>query len=192
MMNLHFKSPKVQKVGTRYFLAEIKSTLDLVFEKTKNLTLSDEEKLSLAREKLEKKVQGLCNRYLDNFFPLNRLKDEMETIASSDPKRAYNFFKEHLLSRFDLDSDNSLIISALSEIAKFDIISLKKVQEKYNSEKEETKKAFTEKFLLDLKDRGVSGSAVRVNLDTIPEWNESLKTLRKRYQEQIQTRESNY
>ena len=172
-------------------MGEIKSTLDLVFEKTKNLTLSDEEKLSLARETRDKKVQVFCNRYLDNFFPLNRLKDEMEKIASNDPKPAYNSFKRYLLSRFDLDGDNSLILSALSEIARFDITFLKNLQEKYKSEKESTKKAFTEKFLLALKERGVSGSAVGVNLDTIPEWNEFLKTLRKRYHEQIQTKESN-
>ena len=172
-------------------MGEIKSTLDLVFEKTKNLTLSDEEKLSLAREKLDKKVQGLCNRYLDNFFPINRLKDEMEKIASNDREQAYNFFKEYLLSHFDLDSDNPLIVSALIEIASCDITSLKNLQEKYSSEKEGTKKALIEKSLLALKEFGVSGSAVGVNLDTIPEWNEFLKNLRKRCQEQIQTRESN-
>ena len=172
-------------------MGEIKSTLDLVFEKTRNLTLSDEEKLSLAQETLDKKVQGLCNRYLDNFFPLTRLKDEMKKISSDDRKRAYNFFKEYLLSRFDLDSENSLIVSALSEIARFDITSLKNLQEKYNSEKERTKKAFAEKSLLDLKERGVSGSAVGVNLDTIPEWNEFLKTLRKRYQDRLHAIENN-
>jgi len=172
-------------------LGEIKSTLDLVFEKTRNLTLSDEEKLSLAHEKLDKNVQGLCNRYLDNFFPVSRLKDEMEKIASNDRELAYNFLKKYLLSRFDLDDDNSLIASALSEIASCDIGSLKNLQKEYNSEKEGTKKAVTEKSLLALKESGVSGSAVAVNLDNIPEWNKFLKTLRKRYQEQIQTRESN-
>ena len=172
-------------------MGEIKSTLDLVFEKTRNLTLSDEEKLSLAREKLDKKVQGLCNRYLDNFFPLNRLKDEMEKIASNDRELAYNFLKKYLLSRFDLDGDNSLIVSALSEIAKWDITSLKNLKKEYNSEKEGTKKAVTEKSLLGLKESGVSGSAIVVNLDNIPEWNEFLKTLRKRYQEQLQTIENN-
>jgi len=70
-------------------LGEIKSTLDLVFEKTKDLTLSDDEKIRLAREKLEKRVQGLCNKYLDNFFPLSRLQDEMEKIASNDRNLAY-------------------------------------------------------------------------------------------------------
>jgi len=171
-------------------LGEIKSTLDLVFEKTKNLTLSDEEKLSLAHEKLDKKVQGFCNRYLDNFFPASRLKDEMEKIVSNDRELAYNFFRKYLLSRFDLDGDNLLIVSALSEIASCDISSLNNLKKEYNSEKENTKKAVTEKSLLALQESGVSGSAVVVNLDNIPEWNEFLKTLRKRYQERLQTIEN--
>jgi len=172
-------------------LGEIKSTLDLVFEKTRNLTLSDEEKLSLAHEELDKKVQGLCNRYLDNFFPVSHLKDEMEKIASNDRELAYNFLKKYLLACFDLDSDNSLIVSALSEVASCDIGSLKNLQKEYNSEKENTKKAVTEKSLLALQESGVSGSAVVVNLDNIPEWNEFLKTLRKKYQERLQTIENN-
>ena len=171
-------------------MGEIKSTLDLVFEKTRNLTLSDEEKLSLAHEELDKKVQGLCNRYLDNFFPVSHLKDEMEKIASNDRELAYNFFRKYLLSRFDLDGDNLLIVSALSEIASCDIGSLKNLQKEYDSEKENTKKAVTEKSLLALQESGVSGSAVVVNLDNIPEWNEFLKTLRKKYQERLQTIEN--
>jgi len=172
-------------------LGEIKSTLDLVFEKTKNFTLSDEEKRSLAREKLDKKVQGLCNRYLDNFFPVSRLKDEMEKIASNYRELAYSFFKKYLFNHFNLDSDNSLILSALSELANYNITSLKNLQKEYNSEKEGTKKAFTEKSLLALKESGVSGSAVVPNLDNIPEWNEFLKSLRKRYQERLHTIENN-
>jgi len=171
-------------------LGEIKSTLDLVFEKTRNLTLSDQEKLSLAREKLDKKVQGFCNRYLDNFFPVSRLKDEMEKIASNDRELAYNFLKKYLFSRLDLDGDNLLIVSALSEIASCDITSLNNLKKEYNSEKERTKKTFIEKSLLALKESSVSGSAVVVNLDNIPEWNEFLKTLRKRYQERLQTIEN--
>ena len=171
-------------------MGEIKSTIDLVFEKTKNLTLSDEEKLSLAREKIDKNVQGLCSRYLDNLLSLNRLKDEMEKIADNDRDHAYSFFKKYLLSRFDLDSDNSMIVSALREIINCDVTSLNNLQKEYNSEKEETKKTLKEKSLQALKERGVSGSAVGVNLDTITEWNEFLNTLRKRYQERIQTKEN--
>jgi len=121
---------------------------------------------------------------------VSRLKDEMEKIASNDREFAYNFLKKYLFSRFDLDSDNSLVVSALSEVASCDITSLNNLQKEYNLEKEGTKKAFTEKSLMTLKESGVSGSAVVPNLDNIPEWNEFLKTLRERYQEQLQTIEN--
>ena len=45
-----------KKSGARHILGEIKSTIDLVLEKTRNLTLRKEEKLDLAREELEKKI----------------------------------------------------------------------------------------------------------------------------------------
>lgn len=171
-------------------MGEIKSTLDLVLEKTRNLTLSNEEKLSLAREKLAKRVQGLCNRYLDNFLPMSHLKDEMAKIASNDRELAYNFLKKHLLAHFDLDSDNSLILSALSEVAAYDINLMTNLQKEYQSEKENTKKAFTEKVFLALQERGVSGPAVVANLNNIPEWDQFLKSLRKRYQERLKTIEN--
>jgi len=171
-------------------LGEIKSTLDLVFEKTKDLTLSDDEKIRLAREKLEKRVQGLCNKYLDNFFPLSRLQDEMERIAGNDRNLAYRSLTKHLFDRFDLDGENSLIMSALTKIGRRDINSLKNLQKAYNLEKEGAKKAFIEKSLLALQELGVSGSAVVPNLETIPEWNEFLTTLRKKYREQLQAIEN--
>jgi hypothetical protein len=172
-------------------LGEIKSTLDLVFEKTKNLTLSDEEKRRLAREELDKNLQGLCNKYLDNFFPLSRFKDEVEKAAGDDREHAYQFLTTYLFDRFDLDGDNSLIISALTELAKIDITTLNNLQKTYNAEKEAAKKSFTKKSLLSLQERGLSGSAVVPNPDKIPEWKEFLTTLRQKYRTQVQVLENN-
>ena len=171
-------------------MGEIKSTIDLVLEKTRNLTLGKEEKLSLAREELEKKIGGLLNRYLDNFLPLKRLKQEVENIASNECDLAYKFLKKHLLAHFDLDSDNSSILSALSEVAGFDITPLTILHKEYQSEKEETERAFKERILKALKGRGVSGSAVVPNLDQIPDWDLFLKGLHKRHQERLKSIEN--
>ncbi len=94
-------------------MGEIKSTIDLVLEKTRNLTLSTEEKLGLAREELDKKLRGLLNRYLDNLLPLSRLKEEVEIIDSKEHGLSYELLKKHLLAHFDLETDNSLVFSAL-------------------------------------------------------------------------------
>lgn len=176
-----------KKSGARHNLGEIKSTLDLVLEKTRDLTLSEEEKLSLARKELDKNVRGLLNRYLENFLPLKRLNQEMENIASNERDLAYKLLKKHLLAHFDLDSDNSSILSALSEVAGFDITPLTILHKKYHSEKEETERAFKERILKALKGRGVSGSAVVPNLNHIPDWDQFLDSSHKRYQERIKS-----
>jgi hypothetical protein len=171
-------------------LGEIKSTLDLVLEKTKNLTLSKDEKLSLAREELDKKVQGFVNRYVNNFLPLNRLKEEIEKIDTKVHGLTYTLLKKHLLTHLDLDSDNSSILSALSEIAGFDIAPLNALQKEHNSVKEEKKRSFITRGLEALEERGVSGSAVEPNLNHIPEWDQFLTRLHKKYRERIRTIEN--
>jgi len=171
-------------------LGEIKSTIDLVLEKTRNLTLSKEEKLGLAREELEKKIGGLLNRYLDNLLPISRLKEELKKIASNESDLSYRSLKKHLLAHFDLDSDNSSILSALIEVAGFDITPLTILQKEYQSEKEETERAFKERILKALKGRGVSGSAVVPNLNQIPDWDQFLNSSHKRYKERIKSIEN--
>jgi hypothetical protein len=81
-------------------------------------------------------------------------------------------------------------LSALSEVAAYDINLMTNLQKEYQSEKENTKKAFTEKVFLALQERGVSGPAVVANLNNIPEWDQFLKSLRKRYQERLKTIEN--
>lgn len=171
-------------------MGEIKSTIDLVLEKTKNLTLSSKEKQKLARKELEKKVQGLLKRYLDNLIPLRRLTEEMEKIADNEKGLVYTLLKKHLLAHLDLDSDNSSIFSALNEITGYDVTPLTNLQNEYQSEKERTKKVFIEKSLVTLQERGVSGSAVVPNLDKSPDWNRLLDSLCKRYQERLKTIEN--
>ena len=171
-------------------MGEIKSTLDLVLEKTRNLTLSNEEKLDLAREKLDRKTQGLVNRYLDNILPLGRLKEEIQGIDSRENGLAFKLLKKHLLAHFDPDSDNSLLVSALSEIAGFDVSLLTVLQKEYQGEREESERAFQERALSALEDRGVSGSAVVPNLSQDPDWLQSLRSLRERYQERLRAIEN--
>ncbi len=171
-------------------MGEVKSTLDLVLEKTRNLTLSREEKLDLARQELDKRVNSLLTRYLDNFLPLSTLREEVEKINTQEHGLACQLLKKHLLARLDLEGDNTLILSALREIVGLDIDPLTLLQREYEWEKEESRKSFSEKALSALEERGVSGSAVVPNLNQDPEWNQFLEGLRKRYQERTRTIEN--
>jgi hypothetical protein len=167
-------------------MAEIKSTMDLVLEKTRNLTLTSEDKQKLAREELERKVQGLVHRYLDQLIPLSRLNEEMEKIAGTEKDLSVQLLKTHLLAHLDFDCDNSNILSALEEVAGVDTASLVNLKGEYQSEKEEAKKGITEKSLERLQEKGVSGSAVMPNLGNDPNWTQFLEGLHKRYQERLE------
>ena len=166
-------------------MGEIKSTLDLVLEKTRNLTLSDEEKRDLARDELDKKIRGIAGKYLDNLLPLNRLKEELENIQSSQPELPYKLFTKHLLAHVDLDADASAIVTALQEVVAFDAAPLMALQEEYKAEKEKAQRSFAKDTLSALSEKGVSGSAVVPNLEGIPEWVQFQRDLSEKYRERL-------
>jgi hypothetical protein len=166
-------------------VGEIRSTLDLVLEKTRNLTLSEEEKRNLAREEVDKKTRAIIGKYLDNLLPLNRIKEELESIESSEPDLPYKLFTVHLLAHVDLDIDISAILSALKEVVGFDTAPLEALQQEYKAEKEVARRSFAEDTLSAIKERGISGSAVVPNLDGISEWVQFQRELSERYREKI-------
>jgi hypothetical protein len=166
-------------------MAEIKSTMDLVMEKTRNLTLSSEDKQKLAREELERKVQGLVNRYLDQLIPLSRLTEEIEQMRGPEKGLAHRLLKADLLARLDLDRDNSSILSALKQAAGVDIAILTHLQDEYQSEKEHAKGSFMEKALARLRERGISGPSVVPNLGKDHNWMQFLDTLHAKYGERL-------
>ena len=50
-------------------MGEIKSTLDLVLEKTKNLNLSSEEKQEQKQKEVENRIKGMMQKYQDGKYP---------------------------------------------------------------------------------------------------------------------------
>jgi hypothetical protein len=166
-------------------VGEIRSTLDLVLEKTRNLTLSEEEKRNLAREELDKKIRGIVGKCLDDLLPSDRIREELESIESNEPDLPYKLFTKHLLAHVDLDVDASAILSALKEVVGFDPAPLEALQQEYKVEKEMARRSFAEDTLSAFKERGVSGSAVVPNLDGIPEWVQFQRDLSERYREKI-------
>ena len=59
-------------------MAEIKSTIDLIMERTKNLSASAEEREAWHRQELEKHIRSLIQRLLDYSLTLDDVKDELE------------------------------------------------------------------------------------------------------------------
>ena len=65
-------------------MGEIKSTLDLVMEKTRGLTMSAEEKKRLKEEQAAQRAKGLFLKYREGFLPLGELRREVEQDPDAD------------------------------------------------------------------------------------------------------------
>ncbi len=65
-------------------MSEIKSTMDLIMERTQGLRLSDTEKTKLRTEELEKKARGLRLRIMENPVRLDEILEQFTPETSGD------------------------------------------------------------------------------------------------------------
>lgn len=151
-------------------MAEIKSTLDLVLERTKNLTMTKEEKSALQRKELEGKIRGWGQRYMDGLMDLGVVKTEMALIPADHKKAGRKILKGFVLENLDTTGGKGKIFNLLEEI-------LEESREPYLAAIQNFQKALAaegSRFLAaqraSLADRGISGSAVIPNLDREGAW----------------------
>ena len=61
-------------------MGEIKSTLEIIMEKTKDLTLTEEEKKEFKQKDMAGKIKGIIQKFLDGTLDLNRFKTEIAVL----------------------------------------------------------------------------------------------------------------
>ncbi|MBW2617383.1 MAG: hypothetical protein JRC92_00720 [Deltaproteobacteria bacterium] len=95
-------------------MAEIKSTLDLVMEKTKGLRLTKEEKAQTRREAEAKKAAGLALRFHDHSLRPSELRREIEQAPVEAGERFGRLVAVRVVAEMDLGApDQSLARQAL-------------------------------------------------------------------------------
>ena len=95
-------------------MAEIKSTLDLIMEKTKGLTLSPEEKEKILREEWLKKAKGWIQKFLDDRTDLGKVKDELS--RREKPLEWKSILKKELITGLDPEKENEKRFQLISEL----------------------------------------------------------------------------
>jgi hypothetical protein len=91
-------------------MGEIKSTIDLVMEKTRHLTLSREEKDAQKKVEVHKRLKGLVQKYQDNLLRKDRLEKELDILNKTYDMNVICDLQENLpfLPQFLLLSDSML------------------------------------------------------------------------------------
>jgi hypothetical protein len=154
-------------------MGEIKSTLDLVMEKTKNLSLSDEERQGQKNKEIGSRIRGLLNKFQDEAISMDRFNSEYQVI-----KKEYSLMgtgNKHLIKeicdQIELAKDNQALFELLAELKVPDFEMLSSVLLEFQAVSD-TAARERRKILKDqlAKTHFISGSAVVPNLDNDNEW----------------------
>jgi hypothetical protein len=155
-------------------MAEIRSTLDIVMEKTKGLRMTDEEKERFWEEGISQRANGLCVRYLDGHMEW----EDIEKEILKGEAREIPILKKALLTHLV----NSIRLSALNDRAMNAIDLLTTGREKENLKrindlisiylktKKKREKRLRADLWAELEKIGISGSAVLPNVEDNPKW----------------------
>ena len=167
-------------------MGEIKSTLDLVLEKTKNLTLSSEEKETQKQKEIENRIKGMVQKYQDGILSQNQLITDYELLKKNYTIPQNNSLIVEITKRIDPDQDNQPLLELLQKCCAIDTTAIETIIENFRKEYITASQNRIERLREDLAQRhNISGSAVLPNLDVDEQWRQKIGELRAGYEDQL-------
>ena len=174
-------------------MGEIKSTLDIVMEKTKHLSLSEKEREAQKKEAIRKTVKGLIQKYKDRILDAKQLEDEWNELEKENQLSDRQILVNEIMDQLHLNADNSLLMTSLKDICGQDTRSLESVLDDYINKKTEVIQTRRKTIQKEIAKRyHISGSAVVPNLETDSDWAEAMKVFENNYQEKFEAEKANY
>jgi len=165
-------------------MGEIKSTLDLVMERTRNLTLSAEEKQAQKEIEIGNRIKGLVQKYQDGLLIKNQLKTDYELLKRESDLSDDSLLVNEVLARLDPDQNPQILMEILEEFCRLDTAtiraSIKDYRDAYNRAAQKRAAQIKE----DLAQKHfIKGSAVIPNLDADQKWQQKALDLRQQFED---------
>ena len=147
-------------------MAEIKSTLDLIMERTAKLTLSDQEKAELKTEERRRKIKGLAVRLLEGSLVPVALERETSAWEGEEGERLRQELAWELISLVDLDRSEGVDLSPVlgTLLGESGVLVWKKMEQARLDYREEAGRVEAQKAaecLRELDGRGIRGTSLR-------------------------------
>ena len=167
-------------------MGEIKSTLDLVLEKTRHLSQTDEEKQVQKQKDIANRLNGLLQQYQDRMLSLTQLQRAYEKLKTEFNLTEHTALADRVIRRLDPDQDNRALFELLKHCCQLDYSGLAEVIHNYQAECREASHNRMETIKERLaRDYHISGSAVVPNLDSDEQWLLESQKRRSGYEEKI-------
>jgi hypothetical protein len=172
-------------------MAEIKSTLDIIMEKAKKFSVTEEERQGFKRQELEGKIKGLVQKTIDGILDFERFQVEVTALQAKDKDLVDQVLKEELVTRLEGEQNSQELLKMLEYVAGPTSSRVRKVLADFEKKGEKQKEIRRKTLLESFKKKGISGSAVLPNLDADPEWlrahSELERELQKAIREQLES-----
>ena len=96
-------------------MGEIKSTLDLVMEKTKNLTLSNEEREEQKNKEIKDRLRGLVQKFQDHILNTDNLRSDYQKLQKEHGLPNNRHLIAEICSQILPGKDNQALFGLLGE-----------------------------------------------------------------------------
>ncbi len=154
-------------------MAKIKSTLDLVMERTKNLSMTDADKEKLRTKEGADKVRAWIQRYIDGKINAYEMRNNLDAAIEKLPE-IRDILKQELVSHIRPGHDNSAIMNALERVFDINPGPVEELIAASQTQLITRKQHHLTQLLSDLKQGGVYGTAVVPNINKSSQWQESV------------------
>ena len=167
-------------------MGEIKSTLDLVLEKTKDLTLSSEEKKAQKQKEIENRIKGLLQKYQDGLLSKSELKTDYEILKKNYRMSEDNALINEITARLKPDRDNQPLLELIHECCSIETTEIETIIEHFKEVKRAAEKDNMERLKeLLAQQHGISGSAVVPNLEKDEQWRRETRRMHAGFEDQL-------
>ena len=171
-------------------MGEIKSTLELAMEKTKNFAISEKEKEAMKQKEVLQKATSLFHRHREGHLSLNEILKEIERME----QKAAAAVKELLLSQWidalSLDDDDERILKGIESLKRRSIDDIKErlhqLLSQYQREKEKVKEEMRSLLTEMLRKDGIYGSAVDPKMEGAELWKKEKEKLDESYRMKLE------
>jgi len=166
-------------------MGEIRSTLDIIMEKAKEVEVTEEDKAAFMAREVEGKVRGLLQRYSDGVLTRARLQEEMALFEGERHETAVSVLRKECLSRMTPEGDNGELLDLLRDQGGVNTQPVESVIRRYKQDRD-TEQVRREDLLKEgLAKKGIAGSAVMPNLNADPGWIRYASELHDRFQREM-------
>ncbi len=167
-------------------MAEIKSTIDIIMEKAKKFTVTEQEKKGFRRQELKGKIKGLIQKYVDGILDLEKFNEAVKGLGEDGPGTVGRLIREDAIARIRPDENNEALLDILSATG-VDIEPLKELFTAFRDELKRKKERYERIAREDLAKRGISGSAVVPNLNADEGWRKTLSETAQAFKEKLRS-----